>query len=104
MAFPPKKDHRIPLAQAVAMTKAHRANTAKGDPNAGMWPRDVFETLLAQPGAAGIRIYHGRGTDGAKHMVMVAVDATGDDMTSATIMEQEFPCPPLCPVNSPLAS
>ena len=102
MPFPPKKDHRISLADAVALTKAHRASAAKDEPKAGMWPKDVFETLLAQPGAAGIRIYHGRDAAGARHMVMVAVDSTGEDMTAATIMEMEWPCPPWCPTNSPL--
>ena len=79
-----------------------RASAAKDEPKGGMWPKDVFETLLAQPGAAGIRIYHGKGADSAKHMVMVAVDAAGEDMTAGTIMEKEFPCPPFCPSASPL--
>lgn len=101
MPFPPKQDHRISLADAAALTKAHRANAGK-EIKGEMWPRDVFEALLAQPGAAGIRIYHGRGTDGAKHLVMVSVDSTGADMTSGTIMEQGMPCPPWCDAASPL--
>ena len=102
MAFPPKRDHRITLADAVAMTKAHRASAPADEPKAHMWPREVFEALLAQPGCAGIRVYHGRGTDGAKQLIMVAVDANGDDMTSATVMDVAWPCPPWCATNSPL--
>ena len=73
MAFPPKQDHRISLAAAAALTKAHRANAAQDEVKGEMWPRDVFETLLAQPGCAGIRIYHGRGPKGEKQLVMVSV-------------------------------
>lgn len=101
MPFPPKRDHRITLADAVAMTKAHRA-AAKDEVKGEMWPRDVFESLLAQPGCAGIRIYHGRGAKGERQMVMVAVDANATDMTSGAIMEIGMPCPPWCDAASPL--
>jgi hypothetical protein len=102
MAFPPKQDHRITLANATALTKAHRANAAKDEVKGEMWPRDVFETLLAQPGAAGIRIYHGRGPKGEKQLVLVAVDSSAADMTNGTIMEMGWPCPPYCDAASPL--
>lgn len=101
MPFPPKRDHRITLADAVAMTKAHRA-AAKDPMKGGMWPREAFEAVLAQPGCAGIRIYHGRATDGTQNMVMVGVNADGADMTSGTIMEYAWPCPPVCDTASPL--
>ena len=101
MSFPPKRDHRITLADAVAMTKAHRA-AAANEPKGGMWPREAFEALLAQPGCEGIRIYHGRRPDGSKHMIMVAVNADGADMTASTIMDLEHPCPPFCDASSPL--
>ena len=101
MPFPPKQDHRITLTAAAALTKAHRA-AAKDEVKGEMWPRDVFETLLAQPGSAGIRIYHGRGAKGEKQLVMVSVDGSGADMTSATIMQAGLPCPPWCYASSPL--
>ncbi len=104
MPFPPKQDHRITLAAAAALTKAHQAGAMKTEAKAELWPRDVFETLLAQPGCAGIRIYHGRGKDGARHMVLISVDGTGADMTSGAIMEMGMPCPPLCDSASPLQS
>ncbi|HET7042940.1 MAG TPA: hypothetical protein VFI13_13055 [Gemmatimonadales bacterium] len=102
MPFPPKRDHRITLAEAIEMTTAHRAAAGSDAAKGGMWPREVFEALLAQPGCAGLRMYHGRLKDGTANMVMVAVDANGSDLTSATIMEQFFPCPPWCDTASPL--
>jgi hypothetical protein len=102
MAFPPKQDHRITLANAVVLTKAHQTNAPKGEVKGEMWPRDVFETLLAQPGCMGIRIYHGRGPKGEKQMVLVAVDSSAADMTTGAIMEMGMPCPPFCDAASPL--
>jgi hypothetical protein len=29
-------------------------------------------------------------------LVMVGVDTDGNDMTSGTIMEEAYPCPPFC--------
>ena len=104
MPFPPKQDHRITLAAAAALTKAHRANATKDEVKGEMWPRDVFETLLAQPASAGIRIYHGRGAKGEKQLVLVSVDSNGADMTSGAIMEMGLPCPPYCDTASPLQS
>ncbi len=101
MALPPKKDHRISLSDAAALTKAHRAANAAG-PKGHYFDRSAFEGILAQPGCSGIRLYHGRGTDGAHQMVMVGVDGDGADMTSGAVMEMGFPCPPFCDTKSAL--
>ncbi len=100
MPLPEKRDHRIALADAVELTRAHRARNT-GEPKAHFFHREAFDTLLAQKGAAGIRIYRGNGKGGSHHLVMVAVDESGEDM-AATTMQQCFPCPPFCPPESPL--
>lgn len=95
MALPPKKDHRITLADAAALTKAHRsANT--GGPKAHYFDRSAFDAILAQPGCAGIRLYHAAEENGDPTLVMVGVDGSGADMTAGTLMEQAWPCPPYC--------
>jgi hypothetical protein len=101
MPLPDKRDHKISLPEAIDLTKRHR----KEDPKAGhaeYFHREAFEQLLAQPGCAGIRIYHGKGAKGEHHCVLVGVDDNGSDMTSAGIMEQSLPCPPFCDKDSPL--
>lgn len=101
MPLPEKRDHKISLAEATELTQRHR----KSDPKAGhaeFFHREAFEQLLAQPGCAGIRIYHGKGPKGDHHCVLVGVDGNGSDMTSAGIMEQSLPCPPFCDKDSPL--
>lgn len=96
MALPPTRDHAIPLAAAVALTKRYRQGARKGAQLATMFPRSVFEALLAQTGCAGIRIYNGQAEDGAEQSILVGVDAEGNDMTSATLFEFGLPCPPYC--------
>ena len=101
MTLPPKKDHRISLAEASELTKGHRAAHA-GTPKAHPFHREAFESLLAQPGCAALRIYHGKDANGAQHCVMVGVDQHGSDMTSAGVMQQSYPCPPYCDEKSAL--
>lgn len=103
MALPPKKDHRISLPEAAALTKGHRTAHA-GMPKAHLFHREAFESLLAQPGCAAIRIYHGKDAKGEQHFVMVGVDQQGADLTSGGVMQQSYPCPPYCDEKSPLVS
>lgn len=96
MAFPPRQDHAITLQAAAALTRRYRETAGPGAQRATMFPRAVFEALLALPGCAGIRIYNGEGADGTPHRILVGVDGEGNDMTSATLYEWGLPCPPYC--------
>ena len=101
MPLPEKRDHKISLAEATELTKRHR----KDNPTAGhaeFFHREAFDALLKQPGCAGIRIYHGKGTKGEHHCVLVGVDGNGFDMTAGGIMQQSAPCPPYCDAESAL--
>ena len=97
-AFDPTLDHRIPRDEAAGLIRAHRAQAAPGAHQATAFNRSAFEQLLAQPGAAGIRIYHARHADGSPTMVMVAVDAGGQDLasTDAAFAQNGANCPPIC--------
>lgn len=96
MPFPPKRDHKIPLEAAVALTRRYREQAGKGAQLGCMFPRDVFEALLAQQGCAGIRMYYGQAENGAREVVLVGVDGEGNDMTSASLFDMSLPCPPYC--------
>ena len=101
MALPPKKDHRIALADAAELTRGHRsANGA--EPKGHLFHREALDTILAQPGCSAVRIYRGRGKGGEHHLVLVGVDAQGKDMVSGAVMERCDPCPPYCDESSPL--
>ena len=96
MPMPPQRDHRITRAEAAALTRRHREAAAAKQERGGMFLREAVQELLGQKGCAGLRYYHGRREDGTAAMVLVAVDAEGNDMAEGTILEWHYPCPPLC--------
>lgn len=96
MAFPPERNHKVSLEAAAALTKGYREVAAKGTPLASLFPRDVFERLLAQPGCAGIRIYYGRNDRREHELLLVGVDGAGNDMTTGELFDFGLPCPPYC--------
>lgn len=96
MAVPPKRDHAIPREAAEGMMRRYRESAGKGAQIAVMFPREVFEAILAQPGCMGIRAYEGRDEKGGRQTVLVGVDANGDDLKGVTMFEFGLPCPPYC--------
>ena len=104
MATPPARDHRITLDEATGHTRRFReANTGPKSEKAAMFWRDGgLDELMAQKGCAGLRIYYGRDPGGAPSMVVVGVDAQGEDLSSGTILELGLPCPPWCGTTGPL--
>lgn len=96
--FDPARDHRISREEAASLIRAHQAQAAPGAHKASAFNRSAFEQLLAQPGAAGIRIYHARHADGSPTMVMVAVDGSGQDLAAANAVytQNGTDCPPFC--------
>jgi hypothetical protein len=103
MPLPPPRDHRIPLQEAATLIRNHRANAAGGTGRGGMFHAKAVLDLLAQPGCVGLRYYYGRNGDGTPSLILVAVDADGDDMTGSTLLEFSYPCPPFCATPNDLA-
>jgi hypothetical protein len=97
MALPPSRDHKITLADARTLLQRHRTAVAQGAERGGMFHAKAVRDLLAQPGVVGLRYYHGRKADGSAATVLVGVDANGNDMSSGTVLEEHYPCPPFCP-------
>jgi len=96
MALPPSRDHKITLAEAIALTRRFRETASPKTERGGMFHRAPVDELLRQPGCAGLRFYHGRNADGTSAIVLVGVDERGNDMTDGLILERQFPCPPFC--------
>lgn len=97
-AFDPKREHRITRKEAAGLVQAHHSKSKAGEHRSSTFNRSAFEHLLAQPGAAGIRIYRAQHEDGSPTMVMVAVDASGVDMDAeeAVFVQNSHDCPPIC--------
>ena len=125
----PTNNHQITLEQAITMTTLYRARKAQVlNPTfanvlnlSETFNRDIFDSLLAQPGAAGIRIYYGMDAGMSIHAILVAVNSNNEDILppsptgstlatasantntdSGTIGQTGQTCPPICPPSSPL--
>ncbi|HCZ33911.1 MAG TPA: hypothetical protein DHV93_10945 [Holophagaceae bacterium] len=98
LSFDASRDHRITREEAASLVQAFQSHAAAGEHRASAFNRSAFDQLLAQPGAAGIRIYRACHRDGSPTMVMVAVDAKGVDIDSpeATFVQNSHDCPPFC--------
>lgn len=96
MPFPPPRDHSISREAATTLMRRHKEAAGSGGQLAVMFPRDVYERILAQPGCAGIRAYEGRDEGGTRQTVLVGVDKDGNDMIGGVLADLSFPCPPYC--------
>ena len=105
--FSGQSDHAITLDEAKARVRRQREHQSAirgSDPQCEFFGREVLDRILAQPGCAGIRIYHGRNDKGQHALVLVGTDASGGDQLDGTIAEKGRPCPPYCDAQSTLAS
>ena len=89
--------HAVALDEAARYVQNFRKNPVAPAVHGGYFGRDIFEQILAQPGAVGIRYYYAATDDGTPTLVLVAVDSTGDDMVKGVVAEHGLPCPPYCP-------
>lgn len=110
--------HSISLKDAAALTARWRQNMSPGGFKAARFDRIAFDTLLAQPGCAGIRIYMGMHEEQLEDFsnwtyVMIATDTSGKDIIGQGLQSgadagdgnpQQLPdgCPPFCDPDSPL--
>ncbi len=120
---PPKGSQRITLEAAVDLTQRYRKASPASEHGGFFWA-DGIQEILAQPGCVGLRYYHGLDADARYQIVLVGVDANGNDITkgagtsgrptrgakalmaagagAAVLLDQHWPCPPYCPTDSPL--
>lgn len=95
----PPRNHKVTLDQARALMARRPAGLSS---NGGHFPREAIESILNQPGCAGIRFYYGTNADGSDALVLVGIDDKSADMTSGEIIDTHFPCPPFCDDGSAL--
>lgn len=101
MTFTGHEDHDFPLDTAVVWT----ANYRSANPNqikAHYFGKDAIAAILAQENCVGIRNYYALNDSGVKQLIIVGVDANGNDLYNGLLAERSFLCPPDCSVSSPL--
>ncbi len=74
------------LSEIVAKT-GDSLNKILDFPSAESFNRDAFAVLLNQKDAQGIRIYYGAGRDGVVRLVMVPIDAKGNDIETRLLTD-----------------
>jgi hypothetical protein len=102
-------NHQINLGDAIRLIRNRTSNLkasslATPDKKGGFFARYAFEKILAQPGVVGIRYYYAQNDDGTPTVVLVGVDAKGQDMLTGAIMERSLDCPPWCQSGSVLGN
>jgi len=123
----PLREHLIPLKAAVQLTAAFRRekvvlNRQLRDslylqksfnlPFAEKFNKEAITALMSQEGVKSVRIYLGKDGRGLIRLVLVAVDAKGNDITHITnkthhtedaiILETGQRCPTICSIGSDL--
>lgn len=93
---PRKHDHGISLDQAKQLVQNHHRSAPAGGERCGYFARAAFDEILAQPGCAGIRFYHGRDANGTPTLLFIGVTEEKVDMLDGPIIENHYPCPPDC--------
>jgi len=95
----------IPLGQAqdwAAKWRSNPANTVK----AHLIPQADITQLYAKTDVVDIRAYLGIDANGIQKLMLVGVDASGNDLidskTGHYIYDFTTPCPTMCSVRSPL--
>jgi hypothetical protein len=89
-------NHVVSLADARSYIQNFR-NHPVAPANKGVYfDRNIYDKILSQPECVGIRQYFAQRDNNAVTLVLVGVDAKGNDMINGTIGEMAQICPPLC--------
>ena len=99
-----RRDHRITVKEASELARRHREDGVQGAGDSGAFNGKPVMDLLSQPGCVGVRIYRGRGAGGDEALILVGVDAKGNDLTEGVLLDGHFPCPPICSDDNALNS
>jgi hypothetical protein len=101
MPFNPNTDNSISLEDAAVLT----ANFRQAFPSAvtaNAYGKSQMLALLEQQNCAGFRIYNGIDEVGAQQLIIVAVDADGNDLYRGVLLDRSQPCPSICSTENPL--
>jgi hypothetical protein len=100
MAFNGKEGEQISLEEGAAMTANYRNSEHAYGARAQYIGKQIIASILQQTGCVGMRMYYALDADGAKQLVIVGVNAEGNDMTTGIIADRTLGCPTYCDTNS----
>ena len=98
----------IPVATAAIWTARWRASNRELPVNGFLIPGADLTEVLAERGVVNVRTYMGIDDEGQYHLLIVGVDAAGNDMVDEDLGQYVYdftsPCPPMCGAPSVLNS
>jgi hypothetical protein len=88
----------IPLTTAAEWTANYRATggTSETLTIAQYFGEKIILSILAQDGCFGIRFYYAIDGSGNDTLIMVGVDASGNDLVDGIVADFSLPCPASC--------
>lgn len=95
--------HHITLAAAAELTKNFR-DTNPGEILAGRFSKAAVEELFLDPLSVGMRAYNGIDAAGEQSLVLVGVDAAGNDLYNGPLEDYWRTSPPETIAPNPLNS
>lgn len=104
MSFTGNEDHSISLATASDWTANFRETILSGEPIAEYFGGTAISNILAQTGCVGLRFYYSLDNEGKKHLIVVGVNADGNDLYNGILAERSVMCPQDCSAANPLNS
>ncbi|GHN02479.1 hypothetical protein WSM22_39680 [Cytophagales bacterium WSM2-2] len=101
----------LPLVTAQRWTANFQKNDTKGI-KAHFFGMDIIKQILSQSGCVGIRMYYALDDNGERKLLLIGVNANGDNLLPSTQMldaedpntigDMSWPCPTYCPGNGGL--
>lgn len=100
--FTGSEGEEITLAEGAEWTANYRAANPTAI-KAHFFGSTILNDILSQEDCVGLRMYYAIDGDGGKELVIVGVDANGNDQTTGIVADRSRPCPDYCDSgNSPL--
>lgn len=95
--------HFISAEVAQEFIKKYRDGLEGFKPADGEWggwfEKEYVVAMLEQENCAGIRFYFALNKEDRLDVVLVGVDANGDDLPGSYSADRSWPCPPYCDIN-----
>lgn len=104
MTFTGNENHDIPLSEASAWTKNYRDVNPPDVVIGHYFGKAAIISILSQTNCVGMRIYYALDDNGVKQLILVGVDASGNDLYNGLLAERSYNCPPQCSTANPLNS
>ena len=101
--FTGNEDQSISLTTGSTLTKAYR-DANPGQTLGNYFGKSILQSILAQSGCVGVRIYYALNSTGEKELVITGVTADGNDLCNGVLGDKTFRSPPYSSVNNPLNS